>query len=158
MHHANLHVLQDDLDRCRALGMNAYRFSVEWSRIEPHPGDLRADVLENYYVQVVREIKARHMEPVLTLQHMTLLRWVLTPSNVNQTLVQAAAKSVATTGLALAALLAFRGTGGAWSGGVQAPNGRGEPGLPAFAARLGVGRDGRPLYCLRLLRGGPITR
>ena len=107
VHHANLHVLKDDLDRCRALGMNAYRFSVEWSRIEPHPGDLRTDVLENYYVQVVREIRARHMEPVLTLHHMTLPRWVLTPSNVNQTLVQAAAKSAATTGLALAALVAF---------------------------------------------------
>jgi beta-glucosidase len=107
VHHANLHVLQDDLDRCRALGMNAYRFSVEWSRIEPHPGDWRADVLEHYYVQVVRAIKARHMEPVLTLQHMTLPRWVLTPSNVNQTLVQAATKSVATSGLALATLMAF---------------------------------------------------
>jgi beta-glucosidase len=72
VHHANLHVLRADLDRCHALGMNAYRFSVEWSRIEPHPGDLRADVLEDYYVQVVREIRARHMEPVLTLHHMTL--------------------------------------------------------------------------------------
>src|SRR5262249_62197960 len=92
---------------CRALGMNAYRFSVEWSRIEPNPGDLRTDVLENYYVQVVREIRARNMEPVLTLHHMTLPRWVLTPSNVNQTLVQAATKSAATTGLALAAIVDF---------------------------------------------------
>ena len=107
VHHAKLHVLKDDLDRCRALGMNAYRFSVEWSRIEPHPGDLRADVLDNYYVQVVREIKARHMEPVLTLHHMTLPHWVLTPSNVNQTLAWAAAQSAATTGLALTALAAF---------------------------------------------------
>src|SRR5215831_6821839 len=107
VHHANLRVLQDDLDRCRALGMNAYRFSVEWSRIEPNPGDLRIDVLENYYVQVVREIRARHMEPVLTLHHMTLPRWVLTPSNVNQTLGHVATKSVATTGLALAAIVAF---------------------------------------------------
>src|SRR3989441_843536 len=104
VHHAKLHVLKDDLDRCRALGMNAYRFSVEWSRIEPHPGDLRADVLENYYVQVVREIKARHMEPILTLHHMALPRWVLTPSNVNQTLAQAAAQSVVTTALAVAAV------------------------------------------------------
>jgi beta-glucosidase len=107
VHHANLHVLKADLDRCRALGMNAYRFSIEWSRIEPHSGDLRADVLENYYVPVVREIKARHMEPVLTLHHMTLPHWVLTPSNVNQTLAQVATKSAATAGLALAALAAF---------------------------------------------------
>src|SRR5215831_4274893 len=102
VHHANLTVLEDDLDRCRALGMKAYRFSVEWSRIEPHPGDLRVDVLENYYVQVVRAIKARHMEPILTLHHMTLPCWVLTPSNVNQTLAQAVVKSAVTTGLAVA--------------------------------------------------------
>src|SRR5262249_33812040 len=76
-------------------------------RIEPHPGDLRADVLENYYVQVVRAIKARHMEPVLTLHHITLPRWVLTPSHINQTLIQAAAQSVATTGLALASIIAL---------------------------------------------------
>jgi beta-glucosidase/6-phospho-beta-glucosidase/beta-galactosidase len=107
VHHAKLHVLQDDLDRCRALGMNAYRCSVEWSRIEPHPGDWRPDVLEQYYVQVVRAIRARHMEPVLTLQHLTLPRWVLTPSNVNQTFVQAATKSVATSGLTLRTLMAF---------------------------------------------------
>ena len=107
VHHGNLHVLKADLDRCRALGMNAYRFSIEWSRIEPYPGDLRADVLENYYVQVVREIRARHMEPVLTLHHMTLPHWVLTPSNVNQTLAHMATKSAATTVLALAALAAF---------------------------------------------------
>src|SRR5919198_4696306 len=107
VHHANLNVLKDDLDRCRALGLNAYRFSVEWSRIEPHPGDWRGGVPANNYLQVVREIRARHMEPVLTLQHITLPRWVLTPSNVNQTLVQAATKSVATTGVALATLTAF---------------------------------------------------
>src|SRR5919197_5624985 len=65
VHHAKLHVLQDDLDRCRALGMNAYRFSVEWSRIEPHPGDWRADVVENNYVQVVVEMKERQTEPVV---------------------------------------------------------------------------------------------
>jgi beta-glucosidase/6-phospho-beta-glucosidase/beta-galactosidase len=53
--------------------MNAYRFSVEWSRIEPHPGDLRMDVLENYYVQVVRAIKARgiHLKRDTAMTSMT---------------------------------------------------------------------------------------
>src|SRR5262249_24794859 len=34
----------------------------------------------------------------------------------------------------------LRTTGGAWSGGGQAATGRGEPGLPALATRLGVSR------------------
>jgi beta-glucosidase len=35
--HHNLAVLQADLDRAQLLGMNAYRFSLEWSRIQPEP-------------------------------------------------------------------------------------------------------------------------
>ena len=44
VHHANLNVLKDDLDRCRTLGMNAYRFSgMESHRTEPRgPADRRA--------------------------------------------------------------------------------------------------------------------
>src|SRR5215831_21355116 len=46
VHHANLNVLKDDLDRCRTLGMNAYRFSVVAVPIKQKKGDLRTDVLE----------------------------------------------------------------------------------------------------------------
>jgi beta-glucosidase len=30
---------EDDLDLVAEMGLNAYRFSVEWARIEPSPGD-----------------------------------------------------------------------------------------------------------------------
>jgi beta-glucosidase/6-phospho-beta-glucosidase/beta-galactosidase len=33
--HSDLNVLKADLDRAKALGCNAYRMSIEWSRVEP---------------------------------------------------------------------------------------------------------------------------
>ena len=77
--HARLEVLRADLDRARLLGATAYRFSVEWSRLEPAPGEFREEVLQNYYVEVVKELRARGMEPVVTLQHLSLPAWALTP-------------------------------------------------------------------------------
>lgn len=77
--HGDLRVLEADLDRARLLGANAYRFSVEWARLEPEPGVWRQDVLEGYYLRVIEALKARAMEPVVTLQHLSLPAWVLTP-------------------------------------------------------------------------------
>jgi beta-glucosidase len=77
--HARLPALRADLDRAVALGANAYRFSVEWSRLEPAEGTFREDVLEGYYLQVLEELRVRGLEPVLTLQHLSLPAWVLTP-------------------------------------------------------------------------------
>lgn len=76
--HFDLSVLSDDLDRAKLLGLNAYRFSVEWSRVEPVPGAAPA-ALEDYYVPLVRELRQRGMTPVVTLSHLTLPAWVLTP-------------------------------------------------------------------------------
>lgn len=77
--HGDLEVLRADLDRARMLGANAYRFSLEWARLEPSPGEWRQEVLEGYYLKVVAELKARGLEPVVTLQHLSLPAWVLTP-------------------------------------------------------------------------------
>jgi beta-glucosidase/6-phospho-beta-glucosidase/beta-galactosidase len=77
--HGDLDVLRADLDRAAALGLNAYRFSVEWARLVPSPGaQLDASALA-YYDAVVAETKRRGMEPIVTLQHLTLPRWVSTP-------------------------------------------------------------------------------
>ena len=37
MSHRHLDTLGQDLDRMVALGMNAYRFSIEWSQVRPRP-------------------------------------------------------------------------------------------------------------------------
>ena len=81
--HRDLETLRQDLDRMAALGFNAYRFSVEWSRIEPvRPGrapSAAGEAALQYYQTVVQEVRSRAMEPVVTLNHLTLPRWVLAP-------------------------------------------------------------------------------
>jgi beta-glucosidase/6-phospho-beta-glucosidase/beta-galactosidase len=91
--HGDLDVLREDLDRAKLLGMNAYRFSLEWSRIQPRPPSTSSPSDEDfdqgaidYYLQALHEMRARGLEPILTINHMTLPQWVLTPSRGNSVL------------------------------------------------------------------------
>ena len=64
-----------DLADLAALGQNAHRFSLEWSRIEPEPGRFDADALD-HYVEVARRCGELDMEPLVTLHHFTLPLWL----------------------------------------------------------------------------------
>lgn len=64
----------DDLDLCRAMGLNAYRFSVEWSRIEPEKGMVSPAMLD-LYRRMIEGCHARGLAPVVTLNHFTSPRW-----------------------------------------------------------------------------------
>ena len=84
--HQDLGVLEDDLRRAVSLGMTAYRFSVEWSRIQPvPPGPSRPldatwdPAALRYYGDVVALCRDLGVAPVVTLNHFTLPAWVLTP-------------------------------------------------------------------------------
>jgi len=65
---------RSDLALLPTIGANAYRYSLEWSRIEPRPGhvDGRALALE---VDRVNFLKNLGIEPVVTLLHYTHPRW-----------------------------------------------------------------------------------
>ncbi|WP_105970019.1 family 1 glycosylhydrolase [Streptomyces geranii] len=85
--HADRAVLGSDLDRARDLGLTAYRFSAEWSRVQPQPaghagpltlGDLDPTALA-YYDGVLDDLEARGLTPILSLSHLTLPVWVLNP-------------------------------------------------------------------------------
>ena len=65
---------ESDFDLARSLGHNAHRFSIEWSRIEPREGDFDAEALD-HYAAVVRALKERGLEPVVTLHHFTNPAW-----------------------------------------------------------------------------------
>jgi beta-glucosidase len=65
---------EGDFDLARSFGHNAHRFSIEWSRIEPREGDFDAAALD-HYVTVVRALKARGLEPIVTLHHFTNPAW-----------------------------------------------------------------------------------
>jgi len=63
-----------DFDLLRQLNLNAYRFSVEWSRVEPTEGAWNVEAVEHYKAYLAA-LKARGIEPMLTLLHFTLPVW-----------------------------------------------------------------------------------
>lgn len=68
------HRWREDLDIVRDLGLNSYRFGVEWSRIEPAPGQFsRAELA--HYRRMVEGCLERGITPVVTLHHFTSPLW-----------------------------------------------------------------------------------
>jgi beta-glucosidase len=71
----HFHRYPDDLDLLAGLGFGSYRFSVEWSRIEPEPGEFSVAALD-HYTRMVAACLDRGLRPVVTLHHFTSPRWV----------------------------------------------------------------------------------
>jgi beta-glucosidase len=71
----HFHRFREDFDLAREIGHNAHRLSLEWSRIEPEPGRFDAAAIEHYR-EVLTALRERGMEPVVTLHHFTLPRWL----------------------------------------------------------------------------------
>ena len=57
------------------LGLGSYRFSVEWSRIEPEPGEWSHAAVAHYR-RLCEALLARGIEPTVTFHHFTTPRWV----------------------------------------------------------------------------------
>jgi len=70
----SLHRWREDIDLLASLGLNAYRFSIEWARVEPAPGQFSAAMVE-HYATMVRYAIERGLQPVLTLHHFTHPLW-----------------------------------------------------------------------------------
>lgn len=68
------HRYSRDLALASALGFNTYRFSIEWSRIEPDEGHFSKAVLDHYR-RVCWECLDLGLEPVVTFHHFTSPRW-----------------------------------------------------------------------------------
>lgn len=65
----------EDIALIASLGLNTYRFSVEWARVEPRAGEFDEAVLQ-HYSDVVDSCLQHGVMPVVTLQHYTLPAWV----------------------------------------------------------------------------------
>jgi beta-glucosidase len=65
---------KEDIQLMKDLSLNAYRFSVEWSKIEPQQGVFDEAALD-HYEQVVDELLANGIEPIVTLHHFTDPLW-----------------------------------------------------------------------------------
>ncbi|SEM96950.1 aryl-beta-glucosidase [Sphingomonas gellani] len=70
----SLHRWREDIAIVRRLGLNCYRFSVEWPRIEPAKGQFSQAYLD-HYAAMVDHCRDQGLAPVVTFNHFTTPRW-----------------------------------------------------------------------------------
>lgn len=63
-----------DFDLAQAMGLNALRLSVEWSRIEPRPDEWDDEALQRYRAMLAG-LHRRGILPIVCLHHFTHPRW-----------------------------------------------------------------------------------
>jgi beta-glucosidase len=66
-----------DLSVLAALGFGSYRFSIEWSRIEPEEGEFSRSALDHYR-RMLATCLEQGLLPVVTFHHFTTPRWATT--------------------------------------------------------------------------------
>lgn len=65
---------REDFDILNTLGLNAFRFTLEWSRLEPAEGRWDPKQFEHYKTYI-SELRKRNIEPFLNIWHWTLPVW-----------------------------------------------------------------------------------
>ena len=70
------HRYEEDIKLLADAGLNAYRFSIEWARVEPEEGTFNPEAIEHYR-KVIACCKAHGVEPIVTLLHFTSPKWLI---------------------------------------------------------------------------------
>ena len=68
-------LFKEDLALAAEMGLNSYRFSLEWSRWEPREGSNDSEA-SDFYAAILDECERLKLKPMVTLQHFTLPRWL----------------------------------------------------------------------------------
>ena len=68
------HRYPEDIALLAALGFNSYRFSIEWSRIEPEEGRFSVAALDHYR-RMVASCLEHGLDATVTFHHFTTPRW-----------------------------------------------------------------------------------
>lgn len=66
---------KEDFDLLKQLNLNSFRFTIEWSRIEPEEGKWNQEAIDYYYKNYIQELRKRKIEPFLNIWHWTLPVW-----------------------------------------------------------------------------------
>ena len=69
------HRYREDIGLMADLGFNAFRFGIEWARIEPAAGEFSTAAL-GHYRRVLAACRERRITPIVTFHHYTLPRWL----------------------------------------------------------------------------------
>ena len=67
---------EEDIKMMAEAGLNAYRFSIEWARIEPVKGEFDEKEIEHYR-KVLECCRNYGIEPVVTMLHFTSPKWLI---------------------------------------------------------------------------------
>lgn len=65
---------EEDFALVKQLNLNAFRFSIEWSRLEPKEGQWDEEEILHYH-RYIRALKSRGIEPVMNIWHWTHPVW-----------------------------------------------------------------------------------
>ncbi|WP_157246714.1 glycoside hydrolase family 1 protein [Nonomuraea typhae] len=68
------HRWREDMDLLAGLGFTDYRFSIEWARIEPAPGEFSRAALDHYR-RMADGARERGLRPMVTLHHFSSPQW-----------------------------------------------------------------------------------
>lgn len=67
---------REDIDLMAAAGLNAYRFSIEWARVQPMKDSFDPDSIAHYR-DVLEYCHSKGVQPVVTLHHFTSPKWLI---------------------------------------------------------------------------------
>ena len=67
---------EEDIRMMAEAGLTAYRFSIEWARIEPKKGEFDDKEIEHYR-KVIACCKENGIEPIVTMHHFTSPAWLI---------------------------------------------------------------------------------
>lgn len=65
---------EEDITLMQELGLNSFRFSIEWSSVEPVEGQFNRQILAEYRNRI-KALVARGITPMVTLHHFTHPTW-----------------------------------------------------------------------------------
>ncbi len=69
------HRYRQDVEVLAGLGLNAFRFGIEWARIEPAEGEFSTAELDHYR-RMLAECREHRITPIVTFHHFTLPFWL----------------------------------------------------------------------------------
>ena len=67
---------QDDIDKAEYLGLNAYRLSIEWSRVQPSQDHFDSAAID-HYIEICKKMREKGIAPMICLHHYSDPIWFL---------------------------------------------------------------------------------
>ncbi len=68
-------LINTDIELLKNLGLRAFRFSIEWSRVEPFKNKYNDEAI-SHYVEKAKKLLSENITPIITFHHFTTPQWV----------------------------------------------------------------------------------